>query len=160
MKSSSSLKLGDRTLIRYQKLFRFYTLAIPALLLAAATTNDNLALADPSHYISFQCYLLGFQAGAWNASYDYNRNNGYNNSCPQDHSNSYCAGYVAGYSHWWSGVDQQQTIYTQAQSSAINTKGNNNRVQVNQAQSVQRSNGYSDPSGDLSSCRLICTLIK
>jgi hypothetical protein len=49
-----------------------------------------------------------------------------------------------GYSNWWHQVDQKNTGIQQGQLSNVNIKGNDNRVTVNQGQSVQ---GGSDTSG-------------
>jgi hypothetical protein len=49
-----------------------------------------------------------------------------------------------GYSNWWHQADQQNTGIQQGQLSNVNVKGNDNRVTVNQGQSVQ---GGGDTSG-------------
>lgn len=78
------------------------------------------------------CYDLDYHKGAVNASFDYNYNRGYDSSCSSGHSDDFCAGYADGY-----------TIQ-QGQLSNVNIKGNDNRVTVNQGQSVAPCNAWDD----------------
>jgi hypothetical protein len=107
------------------------------------------------------CYDLGYHKGSVDASSDYNNNRGYDSSCPSGHSENFCVGYSVGYNNWWHQV-YQNTAIQQGESSNINIKGNDNRVTVNQGQSVQGGsdiNGGSG-SGDLPTCHILCALIK
>ena len=108
------------------------------------------------------CYDLGYHKGSVDASFDYNNNRGYDSSCPSGHSDNFCAGYSDGYSNWWHQVDQQNTGIQQGQLSNVNVKGNDNRVTVNQGQSVQGGSDTSggSGSGDLPTCHILCALIK
>ena len=106
------------------------------------------------------CYDLGHYKGAVDASFDYNNNRGSDSSCPSGHSDNFCAGYSDGYSNWWHQVDQNTGIQ-QGQSSNVNIKGNDNRVTVNQGQSVQGGSDTSGGSGngDLPTCHILCASI-
>ena len=77
------------------------------------------------------------------------------------HSDNFCAGYSDGYSNWWHQVDQNTGVQ-QGQLSNVNIKGNDNRVTVNQGQSVQGGSDTSGGSGngDLPTCHILCALIK
>jgi hypothetical protein len=77
------------------------------------------------------------------------------------HSDNFCAGYSDGYSNWWHQVDQNTGVQ-QGQLSNVNIKGNDNRVTVNQGQSVQGGSDTSggSGSGDLPTCHILCALIK
>jgi hypothetical protein len=63
--------------------------------------------------------------------------------------------------NWWHQVDQQNTGIRQGQLSNVNVKGNDNRVTVNQGQSVQGCGDTSGGgSGDLPTCHILCALVK
>jgi hypothetical protein len=108
------------------------------------------------------CYDLDHYKGGVDASFDYNNNRVYDSSCPSGHSDNFCAGYSDGYNNWWHQADQKNTGTQQGQSSKVNIKGNDNRVTVNQGQSVQGGSDTSggSGSGDLPACHILCAVIK
>lgn len=89
------------------------------------------AFADPKHCYSYnECYNLGYGHGNADGQ------NGYSPvyAC-HNHSQSYCDGYRQGYIDAVS--NNPNYGIQQGQSSQVNIHGNNNDVNVNQAQNVQ-----------------------
>jgi hypothetical protein len=112
--------------------------------------------ADPQHcYSHGDCYNLGYGHGYTDLR------NGYSSvdAC-HNHSQAYCDGYHQGYGDAIS--NNPNTGFQQDQSSQVNIHGNNNDVNINQAQSVQSGNGGDGGNsyhGANPRCLLICATV-
>jgi hypothetical protein len=122
---------------------------IPVLALKAPQT-----FADPQHCYSYsECYNVGYGHGYPDGQ------NGYSavDVC-HNHSHSYCDGYYQGYRDAVS--NNGNNGFHQGQSSQLSIHGNDNKVNINQAQNTQSgSNGGSSSHGANARCLLICTTV-
>jgi hypothetical protein len=107
------------------------------------------AFADPKHCYSYgECYNIGYGHGYTDVQ------NGYSHvdACHK-HSQAYCDGYYQGYRDAVSNVNSG---FQQGESGQVSIRGNNNDVNVNQAQTEQGGSG----GGSNPRCLLICGIIK
>ena|SRR5438034_6517860 len=117
-----------------------------------------LALADPQHCYSYnECYNIGYRHGYEDGQ------NGYSSvdAC-HNHSQPYCDGYHQGYGDAVS--NSANTRLQQGESSQVNIHGNNNDVNINQAQNAQSGSGDGGDGGNSyhganSRCVLICATV-
>lgn len=110
------------------------------------------AFADPKHCYSYgECYNIGYGHGY---------SDGQNGYSPIDvchnHSQAYCDGYHQGYRDAVSA--NRNNGFQQGESSQVNIRGNNNEVNINQAQNAQIDDG-SDGSNSYRGSNPRCLLI-
>ncbi len=116
------------------------------------------AFADPQHCYSYsECYNIGYGHGYADGQ------NGYSpaDAC-HNHSHPYCDGYHQGYRDAVS--NNPNTGFQQGESSQVNIHGNNNDVNINQAQNAQGGSdggsvGGSSYHGANPRCLLICATV-
>jgi hypothetical protein len=113
------------------------------------------ALADPQHCHSYsECYNTGYGHGYADGQ------NGYStvDAC-QNHSQAFCDGYHQGYRD--ASSNSGNNGFQQGESSQVSIHGNNNDVNINQAQNVQSGEGDGGNSyhGTNPKCVLICTTV-
>jgi hypothetical protein len=119
----------------------------------------NTAFADPQHCYSYgECYNLGY-------GYGYaDERNGYSSvdAC-YNHTQAYCYGYYQGYRDAFS--NNANSGFQQDESSQVNIHGNNNDVNINQAQNAQSGidggggEGWNSHHGANPRCLLICATV-
>lgn len=111
--------------------------------------------ADPKHCYSSECYNVGYGHGYSDGQ------NGYSavDAC-HNHSQAYCDGYNQGYRD--AGSSNLNNGFQQGDSSQVDIHGNNNDVNINQAQNAQSGStsdsGYSY-HGANPRCLLICATV-
>lgn len=131
-------------------------LIILSALITFLVSITHQAFADPQHCYSYgDCYSIGYGHGYADGQ------NGYSSvdAC-HNHSQAYCEGYHQGYRNAVN--SNANNGFQQGESSQVNIHGNNNKVNINQAQNARsgsdgdKGNSY---HGANPRCLLICATI-
>jgi len=124
------------------------------------STNHVFALSDQGRY------EIGWQSGVSQSQYDWNNNVQYEPFCPEHYSNSFCLGFQEGYDHWWNSARQlsnQQITQCTEQNAAINIRGNENHVTINQQSNNNAGSGEDDggwSGGANPRCTILCANVQ